>query len=89
MSEADIQIKLKKLARLEERGRERSRKFLERAKKSGKKQISAIVSSEAYEELCRHRDAAIQAGTPTSFGQIIEQALACYADSKGHGKKQG
>ena len=59
----------------------KQKRFLEKTKKEGKKQISAIISGEAYNELNRLRDASIQAGTPSSFGQIIEQALACYADS--------
>ena len=81
MTETDIQAKLEKLVRIEQDNRARSKRFLEKTKKEGKKQISAIISGEAYNELNRLRDASIQAGNPTSFGQIIEQALACYADS--------
>jgi hypothetical protein len=81
MTKTDIQAKLEKLARIEQGNRARSKRFLEKTKKEGKKQISAIISGEAYNELNRLRDASIQAGTPSSFGQIIEQALACYADS--------
>ena len=81
MTETDIQAKLEKLVRIEQDNRARSKRFLEKIKKEGKKQISAIISGEAYNELNRLRDASIQAGTPSSFGQIIEQALAFYADS--------
>lgn len=81
MTKTDIQAKLEKLARIEQGNRARSKRFLEKTKKEGKKQISAIISGEAYNELNRLRDASIQAGTPSSFGQIIEQVLACYADS--------
>ena len=77
----ETKTKLEKLARIEQGNRTRAKRYLERIKKKGKKQISAIISGEAYNELNRLRDANIQAGTPTSFGQIIEQALACYADS--------
>ena len=77
----EIETKLEKLARLEAGNRERVRRYLDRVKKDGRKQISAIISGEAYNELNRLRDASIQAGNPSSFGQIIEQALACYADS--------
>ena len=77
----EIETKLEKLARLEVGNRERVKRYLERVKKDGKKQLSAIISGEAYNELNRLRDASIQAGNSSSFGQIIEQALACYADS--------
>ncbi|NDY74570.1 hypothetical protein DO021_22175 [Desulfobacter hydrogenophilus] len=77
----EIKTKLEKLARLEAGNRERVKRYLNRVKKDGKKQISAIVSANAYNELNRLRDASIQAGKPSSFGQIIELALACYADS--------
>ncbi len=77
----EIETKLEKLARIEAGNRERTRRYLERAKKDGKKQISAIISGEAYNELNRLRDANIQAGKPSSFGNIIELSLACYADS--------
>jgi hypothetical protein len=77
----ETKTKLEKLARIEAGNRERTRRYLERTKKDGKKQISAIISGEAYNELNRLRDASIQAGKPSSFGQIIELALACYADS--------
>lgn len=81
MTNTDTQTKLNKLARIEQGNRERSKRYLERTKKEGKKQISAIISGDAYNELNRLRDASIQAGTPSSFGQIIELALASYADS--------
>lgn len=81
MIETETQIKLEKLARIEQGNKARSKRFLEKVKKDGKKQISAIISGEAYNELNRLRDASIQAGKTSSFGQIIELALACYADS--------
>jgi hypothetical protein len=77
----EIETKLKKLANIEQGNRARSKRYLERIKKDGKKQISAIISGNAYNELNRLRDASIQTGTPSSFGQIIELALACYTDS--------
>lgn len=77
----DIQAKLEKLKRIEERRRARSRRFLAKAKESGRKQLSAIISGEAYNQLCRIRDLAQKAGEPTSFGQIIEQAMACYTEN--------
>lgn len=78
---SETQIKLEKLAKIEEGNRTRSKRYLERIKKDGKKQLSAIISSDAYNELNRLRDASIQIGKPSSFGKIIELALACYADN--------
>ena len=68
----------KKLARIEEQNRVRVKRFMEKAKEQGKKQISAIISSEAHDTLCRIRDKAIQAGEQLSFGQIIENLLMSY-----------
>jgi len=82
MIDSDDQAKLDKLARIEEKNRERAKRYLERVKKDGKKQLSAIISGEAYDQLCRIRDNAVQAGKPLSFGQIIENALTCYTASQ-------
>jgi len=60
MTETNIQAKLEKLAKIEQGNRARSKRFLEKTKKEGKKQISAIISGEAYNELNRLRDASIQ-----------------------------
>ena len=75
-----VQARLDKLAKIEEKNRKRSRRYIEKAKKDGKKQLSAFISGEAYNQICGIRDAAIQAGKPTSFGAIIEKALACYGN---------
>lgn len=80
MTDKNTQGRLEKLDRMEAKARERSRRYLEKAKEQGKKQLSAIISGKAYDQLCRIRDAAQLAGKPESFGQIIEKALACYAD---------
>lgn len=80
MTETETETKFEKLARIKQCNRDRSKRFLEKMKKDGKKQISAIISGDAYNELNRLRDASIRAGKPSSFGQIIEQALACYAN---------
>lgn len=68
----------KKLAKIEEQNRARVKRFMEKAKEQGKKQISAIISGEAHATLCRIRDNSTQAGETVSFGQIIERALAAY-----------
>ena len=67
--------KLKKLEKIEESNRARVRKFLEKAEKKGKKQISAIISFEAYDEICRRRDRSVQNGVQTTIGKILEDAL--------------
>ncbi|WP_321419334.1 hypothetical protein [uncultured Desulfobacter sp.] len=71
----------KKLAKIEEQNRARVKRFMEKAKEQGKKQISAIISGEAHDTLCRIRDNATRAGEAVSFGQIIERALAVYVKS--------
>jgi hypothetical protein len=75
MIDSDTQKKIDRLNRIDQGNRERSKKYLERIRKQGKKQISAIISREAFEELNRRRDASVVAGKPLSYGQIIEQAL--------------
>ena len=89
MIDLNDQAKLDKLARIEEKNRERAKRYLERVKKDGKKQLSAIISGEAYNQLCRIRDNAVQAGKPLSFGQIIENALTCYTASQEIEKRGG
>lgn len=78
----EIKAKLDRLARIDEKNRIRVRRYHEKVKKAGGKQLSAIISGDAYDQLCRIRDAAQLAGQPTSFGKIIEDALACYTDFK-------
>ena len=75
MIDSDTQAKLDRLAKIDQANRDRSRRYLERIKAEGKKQISAIVNSNAFEELNRRRDASIQAGKPLSYGGVIEAAL--------------
>lgn len=77
----DTQARLEKLDRLEKNARARSKRYLEKAKSEGKKQFSAIISGEAYNEINRLRDAAQLAGKGASFGTIIEKALFYYSDS--------
>lgn len=84
MMDAETQAKLEKLKRIEENRRARSKRFLDKVKADGKKQISAILSGEAYDQLCRIRDNEVQAGRLASFGDIIERALSYYDGSVGH-----
>ncbi len=75
MVDEATQQKLDKLAMIEQGNRDRSKKYMEKMKAAGKKQISCILSGKAFDELNRRRDASIFAGTPLSFGGIIEGAL--------------
>jgi hypothetical protein len=69
------QEKLERLKRLDEGNRDRSKKYLEKVKKAGFKQISAFLNAEAYDRLCKLRDAGYQAGERLSFGDIIGRLL--------------
>ena len=75
MKELTIQEKLDRLDKINANNRARSKKYLEKVKASGKKQVSAILSPEAFDELCRQRDARIQAGKPASYGDVFESLL--------------
>jgi len=71
----ETQDKLDTLERLQKSSRDRSKKFLEKAKAKGKKQISALVTTETHNELNRQRDAYIRAGRIASYGGIIDTAF--------------
>jgi len=71
----DNKDRLAKLDRIEQGNRERARLHLQRAREQGKKQISAILDPDVYQELCRRRDASHQAGKPLTMGQVIGQAV--------------
>jgi len=75
MTDTDTQKKLDRLKKIEEGNRARSLKYIKKIKAEGKKQITAILNPEAYQELTRRRDESVQAGNPLSFGGIIEVAL--------------
>jgi len=75
MTDTDTQKKLDRLAKIEEGNRARSLKYLKKIKAEGKKQVTAILNPEAYQELTRRRDESVRAGNPLSFGGIIEAAL--------------
>ena len=78
----DIELKLERLKELESKvdniqssNRERVKKFLDKQKRKGKKQISALISQQAYEIINNRRDKSIKAGAPLTASDIIEQAL--------------
>ena len=72
MSNSETQRKLKKLEKLEQGNRARVRRYMEKVKGEGKKQLSAIVSGEVYEEITRRKNAS---NPPLTNGQVIEQAI--------------
>ncbi len=59
-----------------DRAKARQIKFLDKQKASGKRFLSALVSSETYDRLCRERDRSIQAGSPKNLGEILDQLLS-------------
>ena len=79
----DIELKLERLKELESKvnniqssNRERVKKFLDKQKQKGKKQISALISQQAYEIINNRRDKSIKAGRQQeTTSTIIEQAL--------------
>lgn len=76
MESEDIQKRLEKLKKIEEGNRKRSKKYIKRQEKKGKKMISAIISLDAYKELNNRRDANIkETGKVLTIGEVIEQAL--------------
>ena len=67
----EIQKKLDRLAKLEAGNRARSKKYLDKIKALGKRQISVILDESTIDELTRRRDESIKAGTPKTFGDLI------------------
>ena len=59
-----------------DRAKARQIKFLDKQKASGKRFLSALVSSETYDRLCLERDRSIQAGSPKNLGEILDQLLS-------------
>lgn len=75
-----LQAAATELEKIKEQNRLRARRFLDRRAEAGKRQISAILHNDAYEEINRRRDRSILAGEPLTAGQIIEQALNATSD---------
>lgn len=75
MKDQDVEARLKRLEDIETRNRERSLAYLKKHRSEGKKQISGMISAEAYDIICRRRDESIQAGAPLTTGDIINEAL--------------
>lgn len=78
MSDSETQRKLEKLKKLEQGNRARVRRYMEKVKGEGKKQLSAIVSGEIYEEITRRKNAS---NPPLTNGQVIEQAILGFIDT--------
>ncbi len=58
-----------------ERERARQRRFFNKQKAQGRKSLTALVSSETYDELCRRRDKSIQSGESKSLGQVLDDIV--------------
>lgn len=70
------QEKLDKLDKIQAQNRARAKKFLKKKLASGKKkQISGLISMDAYAEICKRRDMARESGDPLTMGDIISQAI--------------
>jgi len=67
--------KLARLEKIDQSNRDRARKYLAKAKEQGKKQVSALISSEAYDIICKVRDRAALAGVRVNLSYIIDQAI--------------
>jgi len=75
------------LDQIRAKARQRNWRFMEKKKSEGGRQLSAIVTKECYDTLTRIRDNAQQAGTPQSFGAIIEKALTVYVSTLDQSKQ--
>ena len=69
------QYNLERLKKIDEQNRLRSNRYLQKHYSQNKKQISAIISEEAYQEICRRKELAKAEGENLSNGEIIEEAL--------------
>jgi len=64
-------------ARLQkEQAKARQARFFEKQKASGKRFLSALVSSSTYDQLCRIRDKSIKSGNPKTLGEILDALLS-------------
>ena len=75
MADLTIQEKLIKLEKLEQSNRDRSKRYLDKHKGDGKKQVSGLITEPAYNELCRRRDIAKKAGKTLTTGDILSEAI--------------
>jgi len=64
-----------KLDRLDAANRARVKKFKTKAIAKGFKQITALVDGMTYDELCKRRDKALQAGEQISIAEVIKRSL--------------
>jgi ribosomal protein S7 len=64
-----------KIGRLKSLNRIRVNKYLNKINKLGKKRLTTILTSEAYEEIYKRRNQSMETGIKLTTGEIIEQAL--------------
>ena len=69
------QKQLDRLKRLDEKNRNRVKKFKDKARAAGYRQLTVMLDGMTYNELCRRRDRSIQDDNPLSLADVIKQAL--------------
>ena len=67
--------KLDRLKKLDEGNRARSKKYLDKIKANGKRQVSIILDNSTIDELILRRDQSIKTGQALTFGNIIESVI--------------
>lgn len=70
MDNAEIQAKLRKLERIEQKRRERAKRYVQKRKEQGRRQISAIIPDSIFQIIQAKKQ---ELGLST--GQIIEEAI--------------
>lgn len=75
MKNADIKAKLEELEKIKAKTKERLKRYHENQKSKGKRQISALISGQAYEIICKEREKSSKQGSPLSVADILEKAL--------------
>lgn len=74
------------LAKIKAQNKARQAKYLEKRRAEGKRHLSAMVSGETYDKLCRLRDQSIQAGEKKNLGEVLDELLN---DHTATGQDQG
>lgn len=74
------------LAKIKAQNKARQAKYLEKRRAEGKRHLSAMVSGETYDKLCRLRDQSITAGKTKNLGEVLDELLN---DNTATGQDQG
>ena len=76
----NTQAKLDKLARIEAANRARSKKYLDKMKTQGKRQLSIILDAATIDTLIRLKSESMAAGKRLMYGDIITNAINNYVN---------